>query len=56
MRSTESAVFVQMVEAPRGLGRMNFSELWASRELLSFFIWRDIKIRYKQTILGAAWA
>jgi lipopolysaccharide transport system permease protein len=31
-------------------------ELWAYRELLYFFIWRDIKIRYKQTIIGAAWA
>jgi lipopolysaccharide transport system permease protein len=31
-------------------------ELWAYRELLYFFIWRDIKIRYKQTVIGAAWA
>ena len=31
-------------------------ELWAHRELLYFFIWRDIKIRYKQTVIGAAWA
>jgi lipopolysaccharide transport system permease protein len=33
-----------------------FSELWDSRELLYFFVWRDIKIRYKQTAIGAAWA
>lgn len=32
------------------------SELWAYRELLYFFVWRDIKIRYKQTAIGAAWA
>lgn len=31
-------------------------ELWAYRELLYFFVWRDIKIRYKQTAVGAAWA
>src|SRR4030066_1685330 len=33
-----------------------FKELWDYRELLYFFIWRDIKVRYKQTVLGAAWA
>jgi len=32
------------------------SELWDYRELLYFFVWRDIKIRYKQTAIGAAWA
>lgn len=31
-------------------------ELWEYRELLFFFVWRDIKVRYKQTVLGAAWA
>src|SRR5258708_2581953 len=31
-------------------------ELWRNRELLYFLIWRDIKVRYKQTFLGAAWA
>jgi lipopolysaccharide transport system permease protein len=31
-------------------------ELWAYRELLYFFVWRDIKVRYKQTVLGALWA
>ena len=33
-----------------------FDELWAYRGLLYFFVWRDIKIRYKQTAIGAAWA
>jgi len=32
------------------------SELWRYRELLYFFVWRDIKVRYKQTVLGALWA
>src|SRR5436309_10411014 len=31
-------------------------EAWASRELLFFFVWRDVKVRYKQTALGAGWA
>jgi len=35
---------------------LNLSELWQYRELLVFLIWRDIKVRYKQTALGAAWA
>jgi lipopolysaccharide transport system permease protein len=34
----------------------NLRELWIYRELLVFLIWRDIKVRYKQTLLGAAWA
>jgi lipopolysaccharide transport system permease protein len=33
-----------------------FRELWEYRELLFFFVWRDVKVRYKQTVLGAAWA
>ena len=33
-----------------------FAELWDFRELVYFFVWRDIKIRYKQTAIGAAWA
>lgn len=35
---------------------LRLRELWAHRELLYFFIWRDVKIRYKQTAIGAAWA
>jgi lipopolysaccharide transport system permease protein len=35
---------------------LRLGELWAYRELLFFFIWRDVKVRYKQTALGAAWA
>ena len=36
--------------------RLNLRELWLYRELIYFFAWRDIKVRYKQTILGAGWA
>ena len=35
---------------------LNLAELWEYRELLYFLTWRDIKVRYKQTVLGAAWA
>ena len=40
----------------RGWLVLEFREVWAYRELLYFFVWRDIKVRYKQTAVGAAWA
>ena len=39
-----------------GWAPLNLTELWEYRELLYFLTWRDIKVRYKQTVLGAAWA
>ena len=44
------------IAPPRGLIDIDFNELWAARELLYFFVWRDVKVRYKQTVIGAAWA
>jgi lipopolysaccharide transport system permease protein len=44
------------LEAPRSWQTLNLAELWEYRELLFFFVWRDIKVRYKQTVLGALWA
>jgi lipopolysaccharide transport system permease protein len=44
------------ITPPRGWFNLNFRELWQFRELAYFFVWRDIKIRYKQTAIGAAWA
>jgi len=44
------------IEPPNRWPSINFRELWEYRELLYFLTWRDIKIRYKQTVLGAAWA
>jgi lipopolysaccharide transport system permease protein len=41
---------------PRGWASLELRELWEYRELLYFLTWRDIKVRYKQTALGAAWA
>jgi homopolymeric O-antigen transport system permease protein len=44
------------IEARRGWLALDLRELWAYRELVYFFVWRDIKVRYKQTVIGAAWA
>jgi lipopolysaccharide transport system permease protein len=47
---------VVRIDARRGWLALDLPELWAYRELLYFFVWRDIKVRYKQTVIGAAWA
>jgi lipopolysaccharide transport system permease protein len=47
---------VTCIEPRRGLRALDFPSLWRYRELLYFFCWRDIKVRYKQTALGASWA
>ncbi|MDX1413078.1 MAG: ABC transporter permease [Candidatus Promineifilaceae bacterium] len=44
------------IEPASGWASLKLHEIWEFRELLYFFVWRDIKVRYKQTILGAAWA
>jgi lipopolysaccharide transport system permease protein len=44
------------IEPSKGWVSLKLDELWEYRELLYFLIWRDIKVRYKQTVLGAAWA
>jgi lipopolysaccharide transport system permease protein len=47
---------VVKIEPSKGWVSLKLRELWEYRELLYFLIWRDIKVRYKQTVLGAAWA
>jgi lipopolysaccharide transport system permease protein len=47
---------VVRIERSRGWGSLGLRELWNYRELVYFLIWRDIKVRYKQTVLGALWA
>lgn len=44
------------IEPVIGWQPVNVRELWQYRELLYFLVWRDVKVRYKQTLLGAAWA
>ncbi|MBT6151495.1 MAG: ABC transporter permease [Chloroflexi bacterium] len=45
-----------LIEPTRSWLALDLSDLWQYRELLFFLTWRDIKVRYKQTVLGAAWA
>ncbi|HKS09217.1 MAG TPA: ABC transporter permease [Pyrinomonadaceae bacterium] len=51
--TTEPLVVIQPT---RSWKLVSFKDLWAYRELLFFLTWRDVKVRYKQTALGAAWA
>ena len=44
------------IKPSTGLAALNLRDLWVYRELIFFMIWRDIKVRYKQTLLGATWA
>jgi len=45
-----------LIKPPQDWVPLELKELWEHREIFSFLIWRDIKVRYKQTILGAGWA
>ena len=47
---------VVVIEPQHGWGSLGLGELWTHRELLYFLTWRDVKVRYKQTALGVAWA
>ena len=47
---------VTVIEPPAGWTSLGLRELWSFRELLYFLTWRDVKVRYKQTALGASWA
>jgi lipopolysaccharide transport system permease protein len=50
------ALAITRIAPSRGLSAVNLREVWDYRELLYFLAWRDIKVRYKETALGAAWA
>ena len=51
-----SPVPTVVIRPSSGWVPINFRDLWAYRELLYFLTWREIKVRYKQTVLGFAWA
>jgi lipopolysaccharide transport system permease protein len=53
--STSGAPAALRIEPPRSLFELRLREVWAYRELLYFFVWRDVKIRYKQTVIGVLW-
>ncbi len=48
--------FVSIIRPPSRWPRLDLPELWRFRELLGVFVWRDLKVRYKQTFIGAGWA
>ena len=59
MRSVATAgadLPIQIIQPGRGWTNVGWAELWRYRELLYFLVWRDVKVRYKQTALGALWA
>src|SRR5882762_1887031 len=45
-----------IIQPTSGWASLRLEELWCYRELLFFLAWRDVKVRYKQTALGVAWA
>ena len=55
-RSAAGDAAVTVVSPPGGFLRLELGELWEHRELLYFLVWRDVTVRYKQTVVGAAWA
>jgi lipopolysaccharide transport system permease protein len=54
--TTDPPAELTWIRASRGWSVPDLRELWRYRELLYFLVWRDVKVRYKQTALGAAWA
>ena len=50
-----SRVATVRIEPPRGWFELRLREVWMYRELLYFMVWRDLKVRYKQTVIGVAW-
>ena len=48
--------FVTVIKPPSRWPRLDLRELWHFRELLATFVWRDLKVRYKQTFIGVGWA
>src|SRR5437868_11365880 len=51
-----STTFELTVRPRKGWQAVDFKEAYLHRELLAFLVWRDVKIRYRQTLLGGAWA
>ncbi|HXG67635.1 MAG TPA: ABC transporter permease [Blastocatellia bacterium] len=45
-----------VIEPPRSWEALNLRDLWTYREVFYFLMWRDVKVRYKQTVFGVAWA
>jgi lipopolysaccharide transport system permease protein len=52
----DSSSLIVHIRPTRGFASLGIRELWQSRELLYFLVWRDVKVRYAQTALGVSWA
>ena len=55
-KSREVSLPTSVIESKSGLGGLDLGAIWDYRELLYILIWRDVKVRYKQTVIGAGWA
>ena len=55
-KTSEMSLPTFVIQAHSGLGSLDVAALWQYRELLYFLIWRDVKVRYKQSLIGAGWA
>lgn len=55
-QTKEASALITLIQPSRGWTLADVAELWRYRELLFFLTWRDVKVRYKQTLLGALWA
>jgi lipopolysaccharide transport system permease protein len=56
VRATAQPAISIVIAPRRGRAALDLRELWAHRELIYFFVWRDTKVRYRQTIFGVLWA
>ena len=54
--AVKTAPHLVRIEPRVGFPSLGLRELWEYRELMYFFVWRDVKVRYKQTVLGVTWA
>src|SRR5262249_14499228 len=53
--ATLDSTSLLVIEPIKGLVSLRLAELWQKREVLYFLVWRDVKVRYKQTVLGTTW-
>ena len=56
MNAAAQSKRVNILQPPERFSALHLAELWQYRELLYILAWRDVKVRYKQAVLGAAWA
>jgi len=56
VESTGGSEYVTIIQPPSKWPRLGVAELWRFRELMGVFVWRDLKVRYKQTVIGGGWA